>query len=473
MIDASPPFGKAFTGAGPRMRRIPRRTALPSTPRVKLTVASAVVTAALLVASCGEPLPLSAEAPPIPERLVIAKRADVPGRVVRDRGVLILETHGSPFQAGRQQGALMRDRIREQVRDYHERRSFSAFTLTPGFVHRFQAQRQESHLTADEREFLRGLSETSGLSVADLLLLSADAPYAALSRNLPGLLPTGGGFIARGKATSDGQPLLGRLSDDLTFGVRQRYAMLWVHRPEVGPAWVALTRVGSLAAEAAWNADGLYASVDPIPGSARMAGLPPRWLTLRVMTSAGPDAAEAELRKVATKASQRFVATLARGDGARFVEADGGRVSVRSYGSGGALPDLAQSLGRFKTSGRQSPEEDPREARFESRLAAQYGQLDVETAKHVLSDVTDPLTENPGPSPRSIARAVPLRMALGPLALGDWGSLTTSAALIAQPQTQRLWVAIGRDLIDDAEHFVDFHLADLLTEEASASEEPR
>ncbi|MNK54499.1 hypothetical protein D3C87_734850 [compost metagenome] len=433
-----------------------------------MSPAPALVLGAMLLVACGEPIPGASNGPLIPERQVIAKGAETPGRVLRDRGVLILETRGTLFQAGVQQGTLMRDRLRDLIRDYHERRAFSAFVLTPGFVHRFYASRQARHLSPDERDFLRGLAAGSGFSQNDLLLLSTDPPYTAFSNRLPGLVTGGGTFIARGKATHEGGTLLGRISDDLTFGMRQRYTMLWVHHPESAPAWVALTRVGSLAAEAAWNENGLFAAIDPVPGSPKMAGLPPRWLTLRLMNAEGPDVAEAELRKAAASTGQAFVGTLAMGEGARMVEAAGGRVGVRSYGSGGALPDLADGMGVFKAKDLSKGGKDPRDERFGKLLAAQYGQLDPQRAMTVLSDLLDPVTQQRGPTPLSVSRALPLRMALGPVVLGDWGSLNSTTALVAQPKTRRLWVSLGHDQIDDAQKFVDFQLDTLLAGEANS-----
>lgn len=426
----------------------------------------------MLLVACGEALPNVPSGPPIPERQVIAKSADVPGRVIRDRGILILETRGTLFQAGVQQGTLMREKLRDLLRDYHERRAFSAFMLTPGFVHRFYAGRQQRHLTPDERDFLRGLAMGSGFSVDDLLLLSAEPPYTAFSERLSTILPGGATFIARGKATRDGNALIGRVSDDLAFGIRQRYAMLWVHHPQAGPAWVAMTQVGSLAAEAAWSENGLFASIDPLPGASRAAGLPPRWLTLRLMNAANPDAAEAELRKAAGKTSQAFVGTLVRGESARLVEATDGRVAVRAYGSGSSLPDLAQSIGVLKAKELVSSKPHARDERFGKLLASQYGQLDPERAMSVVSDLIDPASGQRGPTASSISRSVPVRMALGPIVLGDWGSLKSSAALVAQPEASRFWVALGHDQLENTRQFVPFSLDALLSGESSDSVDP-
>ncbi len=439
---------------------------MPQIVRPKFALPALLLGASLLVA-CGEAIPNVPNGPAMPERQVIAKSVDTQGRVIRDRGVLIMETRGTLFQAGMQQGTLMRERIRDQVRDYHERRAFPAFVLTPGFVHRFYARQQDRHLTQDERDFLRGLATGSGLAMADILLLSTDPPYAALSKNLPALLPGGGGFIARGKASLDGRPLLGRISDDLTFGTRQRFTMLWVHHPESGPAWVALTRVGSLAAEAAWSENGLFAAIDPVAGASKTAGLPPRWLTLRVMNAEGPDAAEAELRRAAGATSQAFVATLAQGEGARYVEASGGQVAARSYGSGGSLADLAQSMGTFKAQGLSQAKPGARDERFGKLLAAQYGQLDPERAKAVLADLIDPVSGTRGPTAQSISRSVPVRMALGPVVLGDWGRLTSVTAMVSQLQGDRLWVSMGREQVDDPQQFVDFRLSSLFSGQPS------
>ncbi len=458
---------------GTSLRGVPT---LPSTAKAKLTFASALLLGAIALNACGEAIPNvpnGPNGPAIPERQVIAKTSDTPGRLLRDRGVLILETRGTLFQAGVQQGTLMRERIRDLLRDYHERRAFSAFVLTPGFVHRLYAARQERLLTPDERDFLRGLATGSGFSVSDLLLLSAEPPYAALSNTLPSLVPGGGTFIARGKANLDGKPMIGRVSDDLTFGIRQRYRMLWVHRPETGPAWVALTQVGSLAAEAAWNADGLFVSIDPVPGSPHPMALPPRWLTLRLMNTENPDAAEAELRKAASRTSQAFVGTLAKGEGARLVEANGSRVAARSYGSGGALADLALSMGSFKGKGMAKGGDDSRDERFGRLLSSQYGQLDPDRARRLLSDLIDPASGQRGPTAHSISRSVPVRMAVGPVVLGDWGSLTSTTALVAQPLDRRLWISVAKDQLDDTQTLVDFRLDALLEGTSTDPAEPR
>jgi len=417
---------------------------------------------ALLLVSCGEAIPNAATSPPIPARQVIARSVDSPGRVLRDRGVLVVETRGTLFQAGVQQGTLLRERIRDQVRDYHERRAFSAFALTPGVLHRLYARQQERHLSLDERDFVRGLAMGSGVSHESLLLLSTEPPYAMLAKSLPAVLPGGGSFIARGKASLNGKPLVGRISDDLALETRQRFDMLWVHHPDAGSAWVALTRVGSLDAQAAWSANGFYASVDPLPGAPRAAGLPPRWLTLRLMAATGPDEAEAMLRQAASRTSQAFVATLAKGEGARILEASDGRVAVRSHGSGAALADLAQSMGAFKARTAATSSAQSRDERFGRLLASSYGQLDPARACSILSDLVDPSTGQSGPSALSISRSLPVRLTLGPLVMGDWGKLTSTTALVVQPLDRRLWVAIGREQVDAPQQFIDFHLDSLL-----------
>lgn len=443
---------------------------MPSTAKVKFSFAAALLLGAIGVSACGEPIPNVATAPVVPERQVIAKTSETPGRLLRDRGILVLETRGTLFQAGVQQGTLMRDRIRDLVRDYHQRRAFSAFVFTPGFVHRYYARRQERHLSADERDFLRGLATGSGFSLSDLILLSAEPPYAALSSSLRGVLPSGGAFMARGKASMDGKPMIGRVSDDLTFGIRQRYTMLWVHRPENAPAWVALTQVGSLAAEAAWNAHGLFVSMDPLPGHPRPGGMPPRWLTLRLMNADSPDTAEAELRKAAPHASQAFVATVAKGEGARFVESDGRKVAVRSYGSGSALPDLAVSMGAFKAKDLAQSSPNPRDEQLGRLLAGQYGQLDPDRAYRALVDVLDPESRKRGPTPHSVSRSVPVRLALGPLVLGDWGNLTSTTALVVRPVDRRFWLALAKEQLDDAQKPVEFRLDALLSGEDPVEE---
>lgn len=434
----------------------------------------ALLAGSILLSACGEAIPGTPGAPgspEVPERHVIAQSNETRGaRVLRDRGVLVVETHGTMFQAGVQQGTLLRERLRDQIRDYHERRAFPAFSLMPGFVHRFYARRQARHMTLDERDFVRGLSMGSGVSHDEMLLLSADAPYTAFSNRLPGLLPGGGSFVARGKASREGRPLIGRLSDDLAFGIRQRFDMLWVHRPEKGPAWVALTRVGSLAASAAWSETGLYASIDPLPVRPVTAGLPPRWLTLRLMSAESPDAAEAEIRKLAPRTSQAFVGTLVRGEGARIVEAAGSQVGVRSYGSGAALSDLAQSLAGFKAQGMgASSSAGARDERLGKLLASSYGQLDASRAMSILTDTADPRSGQHGPGVESISRSLPVRLAMGPLVLGDWGEQTTTTALIAEPLDDRLWVALGHEQLDAPDKFIPFRLSQLFSGEASRS----
>lgn len=442
---------------------MPHRT-LPSVP-----VLPALMAGLLALAGCGEPIPNAPTGPNAPERQVIAQSVDTHGRVIRDRGVLVVETRGTLFQAGVQQGTLLRERIRDQLRDYHERRAFPAFMLTPGFVHRLYAGRQERHLTLDEKDFLRGLSMGSGLRQDEVLLLSAEPPYAAFSDRLAGLLPGGGGFVARGKASRDGAPLLGRVSDDLTFGIRQRFGMLWVHHPLEGPAWVALTRVASLDAEAAWTEGGLHVSIDPVAGKPRSGGLPPRWLTLRLMTAKNADAAEATLRQAAPSTSQAFVGTLAQGDEARILEAHGSRVTLRSYGSGGALPDLAQTLETLPSGRTDVRPHAARGERLSKLLASSYGSLDALRAMEVLTDLNDPTSGARGPVAHSVSRALSVRMALGPLVLGDWGRLTSTTAVVAQPREGRIWLAMGREQLDAPQNFVDFRLPELLGRDAKAS----
>ena len=183
-----------------------------------------------------------------------------------------LVVSGTPREMGRQVGEAVGDTIRD----------FAEMAL-PGVQRTVRVTRQRARevvrrslllgqqYDAQIVEELRGISDVTGISLEDLMLLQVrnqlrDAPAGACTS-----------FSVAAAATREGHVLVGQNWDndpDL-----DRFTMVLTRRPDDGPAFMCVTQVG-LVAYIGLNDAGIGACLNTLPAPAREVGVP-HYFTLR------------------------------------------------------------------------------------------------------------------------------------------------------------------------------------------------
>lgn len=435
-----------------------------------------------MLGACGEPIPNAVNGPKDPERITLRRGPDKKGHLDRLHGELVLFTEGSAYDQGFQHGYLLRDEIRTYYREYFEGKLMPSVKLVPGFAYRWAARSLEKELSDDERAELKGLADGASLPLDQILVMQANPPWASPvtwlgDRPLPRPLFGSEAFVARGAATIARGTILGSNVSGLDFGVRHRYALLRVHRPAKGHAFVTPGFVGQvLDALGGWNEKGL--SVAANAGLMRWenpSGLPAAVLTRRIIQScATVDEAEALVRSVRRRAGQGTILTLATPRNARVLEVaqtlkeawqGQDRLFIRGVSPDGTLR-AGNTYQSRELEGHMA--KDPaalvRDERMQGLLAGSAGRLDVTRAMELLTDTVDRATGQQAPSDRTVSLATaPVFFKLGPLPLVDLGRVTTFMSTVRDLDQGMLYLAQGHERIESPAQFVGFDVKDLLT----------
>ncbi|HEY9857715.1 MAG TPA: C45 family peptidase [Stenomitos sp.] len=459
--------------------------ALPSHPPLPPRRLIAALLAALLLGACGDPLPNSPNGPKEPESVTIRKTPNQRGHLDRLHGELVLFTEGSAYEQGFQHGYLLRDEIRSYYREYFETKLMPAFKLVPSFTYYWAAKLLERELTEEERAEIKGVAAGASLPEDQVLVMQANPPWASPvtwfgDRPLPRPAFGSAAFVARGPATVARDTILGYNVSGLDFGVRHRYALLRVHRPDKGYAFVTPGFVGQvLDAQGGWNEKGLAVSANA--GLMRWenpSGVPTSTLTRRLVQHCRTvDEAEAMVRAVRRRAGQGMILTLATPREARVVEvaqtlseAWQGRDHLvsRSVAPDGTL----QAGNSYQSPELQALTKDAAAAmrtdRMQALLKASAGRLDVTRAMELLTDTVDRATGQQQPSDRTISVAsAPVFFKLGPWPVIDLGRVTTFLSSVRDLDQGMLYLAQGHERIESPAQFVGFDVKQLLTGTAS------
>lgn len=443
---------------------------------------AAVLSAALLLAACGEALPNSINGPKEPERVTLRRSPDQRGHLDRLQGELVLFTQGPAYEEGFQHGYLLRDEIRSYFREYFEGKLMPSFKLAPRFSYYWAARALERELTADERAEVKGLAAGASLPEDQVLVMQASPPWCVPAtffgdRPLPRPLFGSEAFVARGKATVAGDTLMGTNLSGLDFNVRHRYSLLRVQRPEKGHAFVTPGFVGQvLEAMGGWNERGLAVAANSAPMRwENPSGIPPSVLTRRlVQHCATVDQAEAMVRSVRRRSGQGMILALATPKTARVIEV------AQTLGEAwqgrdhlvirGLSPDMTLQAGNTY----QSPAlaaymaKDPagamRNERMQALLEDAAGRLDVTRAMELLTDTMDRATGQAEASDRTVSVAsAPVVFKLGPWPLFDLGRVTTFVSAVRNLDQGMLYLAQGQERIESPAQFVAFDVQELLT----------
>lgn len=198
-------------------------------------------------------------------------------------GLPVIYLEGSPYEIGRQHGALLREDVRRsvgQILGYFRRYLKLPLirTLAANWWLDRPWRQARSFIPADYVEELRGLSDGSGVPLKELWRLHAipDRTYSC------------SGFAAWGRATADGRLIHTRNLDWNIHADIQRYATVFVVRPEGKQAFVNVGWAGFIGVLTGINEQGIsIGQVGAETTDATFRGLPMTFLMRRVLEEAG------------------------------------------------------------------------------------------------------------------------------------------------------------------------------------------
>lgn len=433
-----------------------------------------------MLLGCGDPIPNAPNGPVPGERVLLRRTPNQLGRLERLHGERVLTTQGTPYEEGYEHGFLLRDEMQAYYADYFRGKLLSAFEGFPEFTYAWYAHAEARAYTPDEHDELRGLVDGSGMSADAVLELQADPPWQAPATWFgASVRPIFGStaFVVASPATVGGVTLVAASQSGLDFNLRHQYAMLQVHHPRGGYAFVTPTFVGQvLDVTSGWNEKGLYVSANQ--GKMRFenaSGLSAGLLTRRlVQRCATLEDAEAMARSLGQHLGQGLILTVANAEGARRIElaqsvSDAWRARARFAVTPLKKPVSVLMAGtRFHDATlRVLSDPDAAERARESRLAAllkeSSGRIDVSRAMEVLTDTLDVNTGRSQASERTVnLETPPCVFAIGPWHLASFGPITTFQSTVGDLTHGTLYLVHGLERVDSPAQFVSFGIQELL-----------
>ena len=200
-------------------------------------------------------------------------------RVEQREGLPVVYLEGSPYEIGKQHGELLNTSVRQsvgQLLDYFRRYPKVPLVgtwLANAWLDRSWSQARP-YIPSDDLEELRGLSDGSGVPLADLRRLHAipDRTYACSS------------LAVWGKATADGRLIHTRNLDwNIRAGI-QRQAVVFVVRPAGKHAFVNLGWAGFIGVLSGINDQGIsIGQIGAETADLSYRGLPMAFLMRRVL----------------------------------------------------------------------------------------------------------------------------------------------------------------------------------------------
>lgn len=418
--------------------------------------------ACAVLVGCGEALPNSPNGPKPSTRVTIRTAPQDKGKLERLNGILVLTTRGTPYEQGFQHGHLLRDEIRSLYHDYYEGRVFAAFPLVLPFLHSWHARAVARAYSPEEMRELQGLAAGSELPMEHVLLMQAPPPWGKWAGRLgepraARLMSGTTAFFVTGKAVLGGGSLLGHNNSGFDLDQLHRYAILQIHHPASGSAYVAPGTAGNvMGTHSGWNAHGLVVAAQDGPGSS---GLPVGLVCNRLLqTCVKPGDAEQQIQRMAGAGLTGLRLLVATSQDARLIEREHSEkalLTVRMLKAGTA-PEGVLSAG-------WSPH-------LAHALGDAAGRIDYTRALELLTDVRDPRSgkREAGDSTISLATK-PVELRLGPLVWGRLGRMTTLESSLWDLNREQLYLAHGREQIESPAQFVSLDLRGLLQSAASPS----
>lgn len=201
------------------------------------------------------------------------------GRLENIDGTKVLFLKGSPEEMGRQHGTLLKDEIRDVMsRILYGIGVGSSFGKGNWFFGEIEGAQARVEPFVDPRHLaeMDALAKAAGLHVQE----------ARLGNFFPELFHCSG-FAIFGKATKDGRMYHGRVLDYMKGVGLEQNAVVIVHQPDYGHAWINLTYAGFVGSVTAMNERGIAIGEMGGGGYGKWDGKPMAHLVREVMEQAG------------------------------------------------------------------------------------------------------------------------------------------------------------------------------------------
>ncbi len=241
----------------------------------------------------------------LPPPRVSAFEPQQPGRLERIGGIEVAYVQGDPYQMGLQQGALWRSELRSLIRDYLYGRLIIDYHVSH-FWSLLQARLLEPEIPDSLRQEMQGIADAAGLSYWDVLLLNTLPDLQALTRKspswelIPGLfsgsdqgLPATrpslcAAFAGWGRATTEGELLVGHNLEHLDSELLRPYVSLIVRQPVKGNSSVSLGLMGMVGIWTGMNEEKLVVALSSSPSAdVAMSGQLPPFLLRQALEKSG------------------------------------------------------------------------------------------------------------------------------------------------------------------------------------------
>jgi len=228
-----------------------------------------------------------------------------PGRVETTSGIRTVYLQGKPYEMGLQQGVLLRKELRQLVQNY----LYDYLILEQGVAHFWllaYARIADQDIPNDLRAEMQGIADGAGLPYQDILLLNTIPDLLALADQLPvwesSLLrlaamqqsnaewnaASGMFWGAWGKATIDGELLLGYNLDHSESDLFSPYLLTVVRQPAFGNAFFSVGVMGMVGVWAGMNEEKIAVALSSSPAvGTAMRGQPLPFLLRQVLQHAG------------------------------------------------------------------------------------------------------------------------------------------------------------------------------------------
>jgi hypothetical protein len=227
------------------------------------------------------------------------------GHLERIGGICVAYLQGDPYQMGLQQGALLRSELRGLIRDYLYGRLIADYGASH-FWWLSQARLLDHGIPEPLRQEMQGIADAAGLSYQDVLLLNTVPDLQALARKQPswelfpalfssanqGVPPVRSSLCAAfagwGRATADGELLVGHNLDCAESDLLQHYLALVVRQPAEGNSFVSLGLVGTVGVWTGMNEEKIIVALSSSPSAdVAVSGQPLPLLLRQVLESSG------------------------------------------------------------------------------------------------------------------------------------------------------------------------------------------
>jgi hypothetical protein len=289
-------------------------------------------------------------------------------------GYRVLHLKGTHYEMGYQQGALLRDEIRESVRYLFDVKGKEMNVelggvklLDPKRVIAGIAAGQKKHVPGRFLEELKGIADGAGMDVQDIVVANFIPEMFHCS-----------GFALSGKATKDGTLYHGRILDYGCDWKLQEHAVLTVAEPEGKLPFVNVTYAGFVGSVTGMNAAKISIGEMGGKGQGHWDGVPMAFLMRMVLEEAGTlDQGIAIFRDHPRTCEYYFVIADGKTRKAVGLEASWNAFQVVAMGkSNPKLPEPVEDAVLLSAGDRYKE--------LVRRVKANHGKFDADTARHLM-----------------------------------------------------------------------------------------